>query len=293
MKSFKQYLGESKEKEPSGHDQKKKKPLELPTLMTHFGSHAKEQLPLPTLKTVFGTLSKIETNRDLDESSKSPKTAKEQIGDDNDHIHKTDSLRKSGVVAGYSETSYLLNNFLHEAHRGAETKNNQFHRKIVNDLDKELDRARLSKDTHVYTGLPQGPHELFKAHGVEPGKNIKVHLPAYTSTSTRYISAKRFAANKSSRSSKFGKYIPVNHEVHKPLNKLDDPNKDNGKHILKIHLPKGTKAGSIKSQSRHDHENEVLLHRGHELEIHHRPTVEPDGTHIWHARVIKHNPEQI
>ena len=292
MKSFKQYLGESKEKEPSGHDQKKKKPLELPTLMTHFGSHAKEQSPLPTLKTVFGTHSKIETNKDLDESSKIPKTAKDQIGNDNHDIHKTDSLSKSDVVAGYSEKSYHLNNFLHKAHRGAETKNNRFHRKI-NDLDKELDRARLSKDTHVYTGLPQGPHELFKAHGVEPGENIKVHLPAYTSTSTRYSIAKKFAADKFDRSSIFGKYIPVNHKVHKPLNKLDEPIKDNGKHVLKIHLPKGTKAGSIKSQSCYEHENEVLLHRGHELEIHHRPTVEPDGTHIWHARVIKHNPKQI
>lgn len=293
MKSFKQYLGESKEKEPSGHDQKKKKPLELPTLMTHFGSHAKEQLPLPTLKTVFGTLSKIETNRDLDESSKTPKSAKDQIGNGDHDIHKTDSLRKSDVVTGYSDSSHEINDFLHKSHRGTKTKDSRLHRKTVNDLDKELDRARLSKDTHVYTGLPQGPHELFKAHEVEPGENIKVHLPAYTSSSTHYITAKKFAVGKSERSHKFGKHIPVNHEVHKPLNKLNDPYEDNGKHVLKIHLPKGTKAGSIRSQSDFKHENEVLLHRGHELEIHHRPTVEPDGTHIWHARVIKHNPKQI
>ena len=71
--------------------------------MTHFGSHAKEQSPLPTLKTVFGTHSKIETNKDLDESSKIPKTAKDQIGNDNHDIHKTDSLSKSDVVAGYSQ----------------------------------------------------------------------------------------------------------------------------------------------------------------------------------------------
>ena len=293
MKSFKQYLIESKEKSRPVTIKRKKKPLELPTLMTHFGSHAKEQSPLPTLKTVFGTHSKIETNRDLDESSKIPKTAKDQIGNDNHDIHKTDPLSKSDVVAGYSESSHHLNDFLHKSHHGTKTKYSQYNRKTVNDLDKELDRARLSKDTHVYTGLPQGPHELFKAHKVEPGENIKVHLPAYTSSSTSYRIAKKFATGMSERSHKFGKYIPVNHKVHEPLNKLDEPINDNGKHVLKIHLPKGTKAGSIRSQSSYKHENEVLLHRGHELEIHHRPTVEPDGTHIWHARVIKHNPKQI
>jgi hypothetical protein len=68
-------------------------------------------------------------------------------------------------------------------------------------------------------------------------------------------------------------------------------------HVLKIHLPKGTQAGSIKHLSNYKKENEVLLNRGHDLEIHHEPTVidhpKKGKVHIWHAKVVDHNPQKL
>lgn len=50
------------------------------------------------------------------------------------------------------------------------------------------------------------------------------------------------------------------------------------------------KAGSIKNQSHYEVEFHFLLHRGHNIEIHPHPSVDDQGTHIWHAHIISHTP---
>lgn len=280
-----------------------KKDEKLPSMETSFGSHSKEDDKLPSMKTSFGSHSKkLKEDLEFFTEAKEPKTVKDQIGKDNHELHKTDKLKVHEDLIGYTAGSSSLNDFLHKHYNGKNTKNSQPLKNIkrVKGMDSVLDNASLSKDTHVFTGLPQGPHELFKRHGIEKGENLKVHLPAYTSTSTEYSRAKKFASDGYDRSNKFGDHMPVDHSVHEPLNELNEKqlkkiksNSIDQKHVLKIHLPKGTKAGSVKHFSQYSHENEILLHRGHNLEIHHRPTVDPDGTHIWHARIIGHSPSSI
>lgn len=303
---------------------KDKEEEKLPSMETSFGSHSVEKFPamettfgthqkkpagdkmLPAMGVSFGSHSKILRTKKvmeslLEEVSKNPKKAKDQIGKDTHDLHKSDKLKQNYSLLSYTSNSSMLNNNLHKHFHGKKTQGpkNTFKQR-VNEIDSALDNASLSKDTHVFTGLPQGPHELFKRHKIEKGQNLKVHLPAYTSTSTEYARAKRFASSANDRSSKFGAHVPVDHTVHEPLNELSKSelatikSRDHKqKHILKIHLPKGTKAGSVKHFSQYGHENEILLHRGHNLEIHHRPTVEPDGTHVWHARVIGHSPAEV
>jgi hypothetical protein len=61
-----------------------------------------------------------------------------------------------------------------------------------------------------------------------------------------------------------------------------------GKHLLKIHVPKGSKVGVTQS-NHYKHEKEVILHKNHSLHIHPKPTkVEHEsGTyHIWHAKLV-------
>jgi hypothetical protein len=49
--------------------------------------------------------------------------------------------------------------------------------------------------------------------------------------------------------------------------------------------------------SNHPKEKEVLLQRGHDLEIHHEPTIvnHPKyGTiYVWHAKIVGHNPTKL
>jgi len=66
-----------------------------------------------------------------------------------------------------------------------------------------------------------------------------------------------------------------------------------GSHFLKIHLPKGTKAASVREHSFVPEEREILLHRGHNIEIQHKPTKMANDMYMWHARVISHEPLSI
>ena len=66
---------------------------------------------------------------------------------------------------------------------------------------------------------------------------------------------------------------------------------------MRIDVPKGTQAGSMSGNTYYPKEKEVLLQRGHDLEIHHKPTIINHPKHgivnVWHAKIVGHNPKPL
>lgn len=181
----------------------------------------------------------------------------------------------------YSKNSSVANRALFQNHiRGVQTSHiipigsgNKFH--DLNALDKALDEHELKEPMTVYSGVSFNPRQ--KAQG------LKMHLPAYTSTSI----SKKVAEGYSSYHAK----TAHNGDVHK--------------HILQIQLDKGQKGRYVGTDSKHRgnidapisdyvHEQEFILPRKSNLEIHPVPekyeTQHEDGTktihHIWHSKII-------
>ena len=112
---------------------------------------------------------------------------------------------------------------------------------------------------------------LFRSHitGRNPDKSIKAHLPAFTSTSIDPTVAEDFSTE-----------TPGKH-----------------KHILKIHIPKGSEHGRFVGHvSRFELEHEFLLNKGRNLKIHPKPEhfvtsrkdegmLKPVHYFVWHAHI--------
>lgn len=223
----------------------------------------------PVLVTVFGTRGK---KRLKEEASIKDIGIHSEI--DEYKIHDFNAVETSNAVRKYAMSSSDMNGVLHTLHgntdrpvHGNVVNNNKKHIKA---LDEVLNNSKMHADTHVFTGLPHSPIKHFKDMKAKKGESITIHHPAYLSTSTSYETAKFFASKPS--------------EVTKPGAE---------KHVLKLHIPQGTKGGSIRHLATFADENEVLLHRGHNIEIHPNPTIDHDGTHVWHAKVVSHTPKHI
>lgn len=257
MISFKQYREESKGK--------------LDSLETCFGKHSIGKASLvsediiPTKKTSY--------------EKYAPK--------DNDLIHNkiasgnAHDEDEEDAITDYSDDSRPLNSMLHMHDKGHDIsgrKNAAYHDNVEK-LDKILSRHQTTEDMTVFTGLKSTPARHFKSEGDKPEKTTRVHLPAYTSTSSQLRSAHPFAE-------------PTMHYKDERHGVEYDEN-DEARHVLKIHVPKGTNAMSIKKYSFCPEEDEVLLHRGHDIEIHHKPERLDRNTYIWHAKIVGHNPKKV
>ena len=232
---------------------------------------SKEQT-VPVLVTVFGKHS-----QKRQEKLKESLAVEKEIGahpEEIEHkIHDFNAVETSNAVRKYSMSSSEMNGVLHTLHGSTDKPvhgnmiNN--HKKHIKALDDVLNNSKIHADTHVYTGLTHSPLIHFAKMNPKKGEGIVIHHPAYMSTSTSYESAKFFAGRPSEK------------------------NRPGEKHVLKLHLPQGTRGGSIKHLSSFPDENEILLHRGHNIHIHPTPTIDSDGTHVWHARVVSHTPQHI
>jgi len=162
--------------------------------------------------------------------------------------------------------SRFVNNMLHQHYRGkTEIDPKSPAAKRIKTLDKILKRFNLSKPAKVYTGIPVSVEHAYKKYKADRSKPIRLHLPAYTSTSTRFQQAHRFGAA-------------------------------GGNNLLMIELPIGTPAVSLKKISRYAQENEVLLPRGMDIEVQPTPNViEKNGEkiYVWKAVALGHSPIQI
>jgi hypothetical protein len=255
----------------------------LPLIQTVFGSHSK---PAKKQKIVFkhgqDDLSTMhESAKDLSKEDHRGQTEIHSAKDEN-KIHSDNKTKENNALFRYTEGSRIVNKSLYNLHAKKQKPSNADH---IKQIDQALNSEKIKHDTHVFTGLSRDPREHWSKNN--KNKPVVVHHPAYISTSTKYSEAHFFAEPD----------LNDHHseEHHKPLNH-DAPKLDKDsmvQHVLKIHVPAGTHGGSVSHQSEHPHENEILLHRGHDIEIHHQPTIHPDGTHVWHGRIVNHNPKQV
>ena len=276
-KTFKEY-----------RESKKNKPEIMETV---FGSHS--QPKTETMTTSFGSHSKpknVNEDKEGFELEKKPKDApayaKHKLTpEQDDHIHtkvaplhadKISDMEKE-AVHDYSDESRPLNSMLHRHAKGMDisTKNSESYKKTVKHLDNALGRHKTTEDMHVYTGLQYSPSKHFKKVDGKVPERQNVSLPSFVSTSSSVKSARAFSQDT----------MHPNDERHG----IEHEEGGEARHVLKIHVPKGSHAMSLRDHSFVPEEKEVLLHRGHDIEIHHKPEKLDHSTYLWHAKIVAHN----
>lgn len=280
MKSFKEFL----------KDQPKE---ELPTIETFMGKHSEKKSELPTMETSMGKHS-VEPKKKVNESwdddddtyshhdEDSPPDFPHHSKEDQDHIHhhvtaeKDKSITKHEKLAihEYTKHSTGLADALHKNHKRKTPMDAGNHAHAAA-LTKVLSKQSTKEDTHVYTGLKHSPSEHFKD---KDQKHAEVHLPAFTSTTTNPRTAHAFADD-----------VKHNNDKHHGV----QHNEYGATHILKIHVPKGTQAMSVRKHSNEPTEHEVLLNRGHNIKISRNPRHIGGGVHIWDAHISGHEPSKL
>jgi len=227
-------------------------------------------------------------------------------------LHQELSLRNHRLTPNalkhlqdYSEESTPLNSYLHKHYRkhiaDTKTKPNKQYQARSNSLDTVFKNAKLKRNIKVYTGIPESPGRIWEKYRADVTKPVRVHLPAYTSTTTNfdiaYIS--------------FAKADYTDYNNHRPRNVVKGnlqlysmgvvsqgvKEVFDGHQILHITVPAGYPAMSMVSVSRYgDEEEEILLPRGLDVEIDPNPYIKTTLGRpivVWFAKVVGHNPVVI
>ena len=272
MKTFKEYRLDKSAKK-------------LPAMETTFGKHSQEKpaKKLPAMETSMGKHSQekqVKVSEDIEDHVLDR--------EDQNHLHEKVAPLHADIskdeihsVEKYTDNSRRLNSTLHNIYQGKA-------KSTISDVDSHVDHANVlggmlnkhktTEDMHVFTGINHSPASHF--HGdSEHAEHTTVHLPAFTSTSSSAKTALGFSEN-------------THHESdHKHGINSDSESKT--VHLLKIHVPKGTHAASLKRVSLMGGENEILLHRAHNLQIDRHPQKIDHGIYMWHAKIVSHKPEDI
>lgn len=237
------------------------------SIKTQFGSHS--------IKKVNLTEDNLAPLVELDPSESINKKIHEKIAPLNKSALSKD---EHGALKEYSNESFDINNMHHERRSGSDTSGDEYddQNELSKHIDAALDKHKTTAKTTVYTGIGYTPSKRFKrgSNGKLPSSTI-VHHPSYISTSTKPSEASFFS----------------DEDSHKNDAELGVDSGDH-RHILKIDLPKGTSALSLKSISHSPDEDEVLLHRGHNLKISSNPE-RHGNTYIWKAKIVSHTPDSL
>jgi hypothetical protein len=184
-------------------------------------------------------------------------------------------------------TSQYINDVLHKHYRNQVAKKDlQRYQRHIDSLDRILSGQKLKQPLTVYTTVPVSPADAWKRYGADPGQPIRLHLPAYTSTSTSLDVVQNIADDRLEP-------VKVDRQRHPPRNAQRAPLDNWGNQILMLSIPAGTPAASVQKISDYPDENEILMPRGVDIEVNPSPTVLDNGDYVWHAQVIGHNPVQI
>lgn len=267
----------------------------LPALETIFGSHSKGRIKK----------SRRRMSEDIGQfNSSGASQINEHTPEKEDQIHNENKINAMGseeAIGSYTSDSTWFNKTLHRHYleHGREPmtgKSGLFD--DVEPLDKALNASTIKKDTHVFTGIKRNPAALFEQAGKLGDGSVQepvtTHHPAYLSTSTNFGSAIQFS---SAMPHDLQKHPALNSD-HASQEEISNNYEGGPHHVLKLHVPAGTHGGSVRhlSQGEGEDENEILLHRGHNIQIDPHPTIVPhpwiDGEHVavWHARIVGHDP---
>ena len=224
--------------------------------------------------------SKIHQQYDISRNKKYADQTDRQSGQ-----QKTDIDYITDYTAG---DSYDINDYLHRHYRKKASKNDLAkYKKNLQSIDRALTVQRLTKPLTVYTAVPESPANAWTIYGADIRLPIRLHLPAYTSTSTSLESVIEFASRSHLAPDS------VDHKRHPPRNSKKAPDDIDTNQIIMLQIPVGTPAASVKGISDYPDENEILMPRGLDIEISPNPTVIKYGDYVWHAQVLGHNPIQI
>ena len=249
--------------------------LRLPAFGTVFGKHSVEvKEKLPSMETSFGKHSEPTKNlkEEYKDEASTHRNTEFKPADDEELNH----------VFSYSKHSAFTNKHLHDNYNN-DTPTDEHVKNHIDTLTDALNRHKTKRDITVYTGTRRSPSEHFK-----PGQTeAHVHLPAFTSTSTSEHLAGTFSKTVKHENDK-------NHGIdHKKYGNLFGEPEHGARHILKIHVPKGSSGASIRKHAKYKEENEFLLNRGHNIKIHHKPEKLDSDTYLWHAHITGHEPKDI
>ncbi len=258
-----------------------------------MGQHS-EKTPKATMDTSMGKHSEKKEEKKVNESHDhdddygddsddyAAPSLPEHSKEDQDHIHhhvaaeKAKSLTKNEKTAihEYTKNSTGLADALHKNHKRKKPMDagNHEHATV---LTKALNKQKTREDMHVYTGLKSSPAEHFK-HSEQT--HADVHLPAFTSTTTNPKTAHAFTDDTKHANDK---HHGVKH------------NDFGATHILRLHVPEGTSAMSVRKHSNQPTEHEVLLNRGHNIRINRHPHHMGGNTYMWDAHVTGHTPSKL
>jgi ADP-ribosyltransferase exoenzyme len=256
MKTLKQYRAD-KQNQP------------YPVMDTCFGSHSISNQPYPEMGTEFGSHSVAESVENVNPFLNSRAREREIHEDVAPLDDEKLSNKELGAVMNYTDSSLALNKMLHDKSHDKP--------KLVdwaNNLSSALSKHKIASDIHTFTGVSRSPARFFNSP--EQG-TATVHLPAFTSTTTNFRTANRFTKPRVHPSD-------VNHDI---------PENEEVKHILRLHMPAGTHAASMFEHSQHNHENEILMNRGADIEINRTPVDVGNNTFMWHAKVVGQNPQPL
>jgi ADP-ribosyltransferase exoenzyme len=162
------------------------------------------------------------------------------------------------------------------------------------------------EDTHVYSGIGWSP-EMF----AKPGQKgpIKAIMKAYTSTSLSKYKASGFGGGIDSEHNAKAKKVKVNkidwnhpdpegyldHTGDYPKSLQEDETETpNNKHIIRIHVPKGSHGAYVEKHTNISGEYEFLMHKNAKLHIHPKPEIVDHGNYrgdaqrtiVWHAKLV-------
>ena len=264
MTTFKEYVEKSLNK--------------VPSIETFFGSHSRKN-KVPSIETSFGSHS---NKKSLTEKTEPQDRHEPTLAQHTDLHTETAPLNSSKLssdeteaVTDYTDNSTPINGMLHRHASGHTISDHakQHYGNTATHLDSALEKHETTAPMHVYTGIKFSPAKHFKKVDGKVPQTKQMHMPAFTSTSTSLETAKGFSDLTSH----------PNDDRHGV-----DSETDERKHVLRIHVPAGSHAMSLMKHSFVPGEREILLHRGHTIEVHHMPEKVDDHTFLWHAKVISH-----
>lgn len=210
----------------------------------------------------------------------------------NPHKPGTDHHRE---LHDYTLDSHDVNSLLYGLRNGNDenVQANKHRLSHARAMDKAIDATDgTNEDMSVYTGVKHP----FWNHFKKGQKTAKLHMPSFVSTSTSFHVAMDFSSPIDGIDRQ--RHPTQEQADHHGLNRDDVAPKTDAHfrvmHVLKLNIPTGTKAVSLRGLSEHPEEEEILLHRGHDIHVHANPVVHKGGgyhTVIWNADVVRHNPD--
>jgi hypothetical protein len=190
------------------------------------------------------------------------------------------SMDRINAVAKFNNHSRPVNDFLIRNFHGQGRSWDREHHPQVGHLDSIFNHApKTTNPINTMSGLKQSPQDLIdhvRSLGHEIGDHIYMHLPAYTSTSTRFSTAAAF----------------VKYHKHP-----DEPTHADA-HMFHIHVPAGHKMIGMEAHPDRENseEHELVLPRDTILKVNTTPAVYRIGNkhmHVWHSEVHGTNPTPL